>query len=92
MPRIYTKTGDDGTTGLLYGGRVSKADLVPEACGTIDEAVALIGLARAHARDDGLRDELLEHVWGSTAKWQEAATVTEHVRRVRQRLGERPED
>src|SRR5918995_7174176 len=60
MPRIYTKTGDDGTTGLLYGGRVSKADLVPEACGTIDEAVALIGLARAHARDDGLGDELLE--------------------------------
>jgi cob(I)alamin adenosyltransferase len=59
MPRIYTKTGDDGTTGLLYGGRVSKADLVPEACGTIDEAVALIGLARAHARDDGL-GELLE--------------------------------
>ena len=60
MPRIYTKTGDDGTTGLLYGGRVSKADLVPEAGGTIDEAVALIGLARAHARDDGLGDELLE--------------------------------
>jgi cob(I)alamin adenosyltransferase len=60
MPRIYTKTGDDGTTGLLYGGRVSKADLVPEACGTIDEAVALIGLARAHARDEGLGDELLE--------------------------------
>jgi cob(I)alamin adenosyltransferase len=60
MPRIYTKTGDDGTTGLLYGGRVSKADLVPEACGTIDEAVALIGLARAHARDDELVAELLE--------------------------------
>ena len=60
MPRIYTKTGDDGTTGLLYGGRVSKADLVPEACGTIDEAVAVLGLARAHARDDGLGDELLE--------------------------------
>jgi DNA-binding response OmpR family regulator len=38
------------------------------------------------------RDELLEHVWGSTAGWQEAATVTEHVRRVRQRLGERPDD
>jgi cob(I)alamin adenosyltransferase len=60
MPRIYTKTGDDGTTGLLYGGRVSKADLVPEVCGTIDEAVAVLGLARAHTRDDGLGDELLE--------------------------------
>jgi DNA-binding response OmpR family regulator len=31
-------------------------------------------------------------VWGSTASWQEAATVTEHVRRIRQRLGERPDD
>jgi cob(I)alamin adenosyltransferase len=59
MPRIYTKTGDDGTTGLLYGGRVSKADLVPEACGTLDEAVAVLGLARAHAADPGLSDELL---------------------------------
>src|SRR5215204_760627 len=59
MPRVYTKTGDDGTTGLLYGGRVSKADLVPEACGTIDEAVAVLGLARAHASDPSLSDELL---------------------------------
>ena len=41
MPRIYTKTGDDGTTGLLYGGRVSKADLATEAYGTTDEAVAI---------------------------------------------------
>jgi two-component system phosphate regulon response regulator PhoB len=38
------------------------------------------------------RAELLEHVWGSTANWQEAATVTEHVRRLRQRLGTRPDD
>ena len=38
------------------------------------------------------RTELLQHVWGSTAEWQEPATVTEHVRRLRQRLGERPED
>ena len=49
MPRIYTKTGDDGTTGLLYGGRVSKAAPVPDACGSIDETVALLGLARALA-------------------------------------------
>ena len=59
MPRIYTKTGDDGTTGLLYGGRVSKADLVPEACGTLDEAVAVLGLARSHAGEPALSDELL---------------------------------
>ena len=60
MPRIYTRTGDDGTTGLLYGGRVSKADLVPEACGTIDEAVAVLGLARAHGDDPVLSAEVLD--------------------------------
>lgn len=45
--RIYTKTGDDGTTGLLYGGRVSKADPATEAYGSVDEAVAALGLARS---------------------------------------------
>ena len=57
MPRIYTKTGDDGTTGLLYGGRVPKDDAATEAYGTTDEAVAVLGLARASA--DGLREEIL---------------------------------
>ena len=51
MPRIYTKTGDDGTTGLLYGGRVSKADGATEAYGTVDEAVAALGAARAACGD-----------------------------------------
>ena len=46
--RIYTRKGDDGTTGLLYGGdRVSKADLRTEAYGSTDEAVSALGLARA---------------------------------------------
>ena len=47
MPRIYTRTGDDGSTGRLFGGRVSKADLATEAYGTVDEAVADLGVARA---------------------------------------------
>jgi cob(I)alamin adenosyltransferase len=59
MPRIYTKTGDDGTTGLLYGGRVSKADLATEAYGTTDEAVAILGMARASSDDPAIRDEIL---------------------------------
>lgn len=46
MPRIYTRTGDDGSTGRLFGGRVSKADLATEAYGTVDEAVAELGVAR----------------------------------------------
>ena len=59
MPRIYTKTGDDGTTGLLYGGRISKADLATEAYGTTDEAVATIGLARSLCDDEQLAADLL---------------------------------
>lgn len=47
MPKIYTKKGDDGTTGLLFGGRVPKDDLRTEVYGTLDEAVAALGLARA---------------------------------------------
>ena len=60
MPRIYTKTGDDGTTGLLYGGRVPKDDLVTEAYGTTDEAVAVLGLARSLTGDPSMADEILE--------------------------------
>ncbi len=45
--RIYTKKGDDGTTGLLYGGRVPKDDVRTEAYGTVDEAVSALGIARA---------------------------------------------
>jgi cob(I)alamin adenosyltransferase len=59
MPRIYTRTGDDGTTGLLYGGRVPKSDLATEAYGTTDEAVAAIGLARALSEDRALGEDLL---------------------------------
>jgi len=58
MPRIYTKTGDDGTTGLLYGGRVPKDDAATEAYGTADEAVAVLGQARASA-DPALAEEIL---------------------------------
>ncbi len=47
MTRIDTKTGDDGTTGLLFGGRVSKSDQRPQAFGAVDEAQAALGLVRA---------------------------------------------
>ncbi len=51
--RIYTKKGDDGTTALFYGGRVRKDSVLPAAYGTVDEAQALLGLARAHVRAAG---------------------------------------
>lgn len=56
--RIYTKAGDDGTTGLFLGGRVSKADALMEACGDIDEAVSVLGTARAQS-GVGLADQVL---------------------------------
>jgi len=45
--RVYTRLGDDGTTGMLFGGRLSKADPVVGAYGTVDEAGATLGVARA---------------------------------------------
>ena len=53
---VATGKGDDGTTGLLYGGRVSKADPRTEAYGAVDEAVAALGLARVELTDHGLSD------------------------------------
>ena len=50
--KIYTKSGDEGETGLLFGGRVSKAHIRTEAYGSTDHAVSAIGLARALSDDD----------------------------------------
>jgi cob(I)alamin adenosyltransferase len=51
--KIYTRKGDDGTTGLWYGGRVPKYAGRPEAYGSVDEAASALGLARAAADRGG---------------------------------------
>ena len=56
---IATKTGDDGTTGLMYGRRVPKNHPRVEACGSVDELNAAIGLARALAAENFIRENLL---------------------------------
>ena len=56
---IATKTGDGGTTGLMYGRRVPKNHPRVEACGTLDELNAALGLARATAADKFIGDNLL---------------------------------
>lgn len=58
MPRIYTKTGDRGDTGLFDGTRVSKSDPRVDAYGEIDELNAWLGLVRAALRDGGSGDEI----------------------------------
>lgn len=52
MVKIYTRKGDDGTTGLWYGGRVPKYGMRPEAYGSLDEAVSALGVARALCREN----------------------------------------
>jgi cob(I)alamin adenosyltransferase len=49
--KIYTRKGDDGSTGLWYGGRVPKSDARPEAYGAVDEAASALGVARAACGD-----------------------------------------
>lgn len=58
--RLYTKYGDEGETSLLYGGRVSKANVHCEAYGATDETVSALGLARALSEDERVCGILLE--------------------------------
>lgn len=57
--KIYTRKGDDGTTGLFHGGRVRKDDPAPAAYGEVDEAQATLGVARAEAGAGTELDALL---------------------------------
>lgn len=59
ITRVYTRTGDKGTTGLVDGSRVSKADLRVDAYGDVDELNSLIGLIRVKLLDEEI-DEVLE--------------------------------
>lgn len=52
LNKIYTRTGDDGTSGLVDGSRVSKASALMTAIGDVDEANSLIGVAVVHAEGD----------------------------------------
>ena len=60
LNRIYTRTGDNGTTGLGDGARVAKFTPRVEAFGTVDEANAAVGLARLHTAEDAEMDAILE--------------------------------
>ena len=56
---IATRTGDNGTTALMYNRRVPKTHPRVEACGSVDELNAALGMARAQTADNRLGDELL---------------------------------
>jgi cob(I)alamin adenosyltransferase len=57
--KIYTRKGDDGTTGLLYGGRVGKDSPGPDAYGAVDEAVSCLGVARAEVERGSELDQII---------------------------------
>ncbi|WP_413710392.1 cob(I)yrinic acid a,c-diamide adenosyltransferase [Rhizobium sp. Rhizsp82] len=59
LNKIYTKTGDDGTTALVSGPRRQKHDLRVEAYGTIDETNSAIGIVRLHTADLAELDRML---------------------------------
>jgi cob(I)alamin adenosyltransferase len=62
LNKIYTRTGDDGTTGLGSGERRKKYDLRVAAYGTLDEANAAIGIARLHTANDVTLDAALSRI------------------------------
>lgn len=97
MPSFYTRSGDDGYTGLLGEGRVPKYHPRPEANGVLDEATAALGLARALSQEAGSQAILVEvqrnlyHVMAEVAANRENAArfrviSSEHVVRLEQTI------
>lgn len=86
--RIYTRTGDEGTTGLFGGGRVPKDDPRVEAYGDVDELNAVIGLARATDPDPRI-DEILVAVQrdlfaiGALLATPDPVKMREHLEKAR---------
>jgi cob(I)alamin adenosyltransferase len=81
--KVYTRTGDDGTTGLLFGGRTGKDDVGPDAYGAVDEAVSALGLARAEVEpDSSLHALLLQLQRELFVVGAELATATENRRKL----------
>jgi cob(I)alamin adenosyltransferase len=62
LNKIYTRTGDDGTTGLATGERVQKWDLRVESYGAVDETNSAIGVARLHCGADADLDRMLGRI------------------------------
>ena len=62
LNKIYTRTGDDGTTGLVDGSRIAKSDALMAAIGDVDEANSAVGLAAAALADEGEHGRMLVRI------------------------------
>lgn len=69
LSKIYTRTGDAGTTGLGDGSRVAKDDLRIQALGDVDELNAVIGVLRAHIAQSEMQD---------LARWEKSLSLIQH--------------
>lgn len=78
---IVTKAGDQGMTALMYGHRVAKCHPRIEACGALDELNSALGLARAAARDDFVRDRVLPIQKELVVLMGELGVLTEDLQR-----------
>jgi cob(I)alamin adenosyltransferase len=83
MPPIYTRTGDDGTTGLLGGGRVPKYHPRMECLGALDEASAALGLSRALCTDPQIENLLKAVQRDLYASMTEVAAAPETTQRFK---------
>ncbi len=84
--RVYTRKGDEGETGLLFGGRASKADERFDAAGAVDTAVSAMGLARALCANDRTKDVLLQAQHDMFTIGSELATGPEHYDELKERF------
>ncbi len=85
---ITTKKGDNGSTGLLDNSRVQKFDLRPETYGTLDEAAAFLGLARAKTSLDETKDilwKIQNHIYLMNA---ELACPVDYLHLLKDKLAE----
>lgn len=84
MTKIYTRKGDDGSTGLWYGGRVAKSGGRPEAYGAVDEACSELGLCRAACDDAELTADILRLQNELFVAGAELATAPEAAQRLQE--------
>jgi cob(I)alamin adenosyltransferase len=83
VARIYTRTGDDGTTALFFGGRVRKDDLCPRAFGAVDEAQAALGMVRAFTDSEELKALMVDLERGLYVAMAELATLPENRHKLK---------
>ncbi|MBM3934010.1 MAG: cob(I)yrinic acid a,c-diamide adenosyltransferase [SAR202 cluster bacterium] len=84
--RIYTKKGDSGETGLLFGGRVSKADPRTDSYGSVDTAISAMGMARALCADPWVKETLLRTQHEMFTVATELATSPDHYDLLKERF------